>query len=550
MSSLLNFFPKNSIPRKPQELALARIEKIWDSGKKIAICCLPTGSGKSHIAKTIAYSTNNIPEKLKSHIEEYAIYKKNKDNDFLVENDFLDSPSFGSFILTISKSLQDQYGSLFPNDILIKGKSNYQCDVDDNFAVDFAPCSILPQQKQECFKCNRCPYYKNRNMGLLGKASVLNYSVFLNLPNFLQKRQILVLDEAADLEEELVNKYTLTLNYKNLKSIGIKIKPLTSDKSKSALNWLEDLYNEITKEYEDTVAEAQQISSKSGFSVIGSKLSSDITKLNNLLTTTDLVLENWKTCEYIVEHFSKEKVIFSPYNIKPLAQKMFDKADKILMMSATISNPAEFAKSLGISSENYEYFEIPSSFDAKKSPIICSKKYCLSYKTMDTLLPKIVKAAIEICEQHSDEKGLIHTHTNKITEEFKRQLGENPRFLFRDESNTNEDIIKTHLNSKNPTVLISPSLDTGISLDDDNGRFQIIMKAPYLPLSSNRIKKIFEENPKQYLMKMMDSIIQMCGRCTRSIDDYSVTYILDGTAVNSIQRESNHLPKYFLERFI
>jgi len=98
--------------------------------------------------------------------------------------------------------------------------------------------------------------------------------------------------------------------------------------------------------------------------------------------------------------------------------------------------------------------------------------------------------------------------------------------------------------------LVSPSLDTGVSLDDDLGRFQIIIKAPYLPLGSKRIKKQFDKNPQYYGMKMLDTLIQMSGRCTRSIKDHSVTYILDGAAVKAVTSNKKHLPKYFLERFM
>lgn len=550
MSRYLDFFPAGSTPRTQQIEAFKKIEKIWDSGKKIAIGCLPTGSGKSHIAKTIAESTRTIDDHLKEYIENYSIYKKNKDNEFSVSQEFLDADFFGAFILTISKSLQDQYSNLFLDGNTIKGKGNYRCDIDDSFSTDFAPCTLLPSQKLECFQENRCPYYKNRNNGLISKSPVLNYSVFLNLPDFLQKRQILIMDEASELEDELINKYTLTINYKNLKFEGIPFTKILDDSPNLAKKWLQDLQVEVVKEYEDCFLNAQKLSLKSGFDKINNSISSKIFRLSNLMSSMDLVLTNWKECEYLIESFSTDKVIFSPYNIKPLSKNIFDKADKILMISATISNPKEFAKTLGISENDYEYFEINSSFDPKKSPIMCSKKYPLSYKTMDTMLPNLVKDAIEICiKNHPKEKGLIHTHTNKITEEFKKQIKNNKRFLFREDGITNEDIIREHYESKEPTILISPSLDTGISLDDDYGRFQIITKAPYLPLNSNRIKKMFKENPEHYTSKMIDKIIQMCGRCTRSKDDFSVTYILDGTAVKTIQRYSKSLPKYFLERF-
>jgi Rad3-related DNA helicase len=111
-------------------------------------------------------------------------------------------------------------------------------------------------------------------------------------------------------------------------------------------------------------------------------------------------------------------------------------------------------------------------------------------------------------------------------------------------------LLEEHKSNEEATILVSPSLDTGISLDDELGRFQIIIKSPYLPLGSKRIKKMFEKNPKHYTMKMLDKLIQMSGRCTRSKNDYSVTYILDGVAVDVIMREKTNLPKHFLERFV
>jgi len=547
---LKDFFPKDFTPRTQQIDALDKIEKIWSSGKRVAIGVLPTGSGKSHIAKTIADSSKDIDPHLESLIETYQIYKVNKEGAYTVANEFLDAKPFGAFVLTVTKSLQDQYKNIFYDDYVIKGKNNYECDVDNNFTAEFAPCSILPEQKQRCFNENRCPYYKNRNLGLASKCAFLNYSVFFNLPDFLKKREHLILDEAGELEEELVAKYTTSLNYKNLKYERIDFKPLKSDDAKEAEIWLRDIHSKLNNALDDAMAEASQKTSSSGFSSIDSKMSQKIFRLKNLTSTIGDSLEYWRPCQFMVEKVDADGVVFTPYDIKPLASVIFNSSDKILLMSATISDPEEYAKSLGIAKDDYEFFEIDSIFDTKKSPIVCSRKYALNFKNMDMLLPKLVVSAIELCENHKDEKGLIHTHTHKITQEFKKQVKGNPRFLFREDGATNEQILKIHHDSKEPTILVSPSLDTGVSLDDELGRFQIVCKAPYLPLGSNRIKRMFKENPRKYMMKMLDNTIQMSGRCTRSIEDYSITYILDGTLVNAIQRESRHLPKHFLERFV
>ena len=51
-------------------------------------------------------------------------------------------------------------------------------------------------------------------------------------------------------------------------------------------------------------------------------------------------------------------------------------------------------------------------------------------------------------------------------------------------------------------------------------------------------------------MKMLISLVQACGRCTRSAEDESVTYILDGLSANTIIDNKKILPKHFLDRIV
>ena len=313
---------------------------------------------------------------------------------------------------------------------------------------------------------------------------------------------------------------------------------------------MNDVYLKLNKELESTKDRLSAIAKKETHEVIKTKEMQRLGKLTGLVNSLSDVISYWDECEYLVEVRDAEKVTFVPYDIKPLAKKIFDGADMVLMMSATITDHEEFTKSLGISKPQYEYVEIGSSFDPKKSPIKYSKAISLSHKTMDRDLPKVLDMVVQICNSHKGEKGIIHTHTNKITEALKRKIGNDDRFLFRQLGVTNEDILEEHKNRKDDTILISPSLDTGISLDGDLGRFQIIIKAPFLPLGSKRIKKIFDKNPKYYIMKMLDTFVQMCGRCTRSVEDHSTTYVLDGVIFKNIVDNHNKLPKHFIERFI
>ena len=81
---------------------------------------------------------------------------------------------------------------------------------------------------------------------------------------------------------------------------------------------------------------------------------------------------------------------------------------------------------------------------------------------------------------------------------------------------TNEDILELHSKDNKPTVLVSPSLTYGVDLKDNLARFQIIVKLPYSPLGSKRVKALFEQDKRWYENKMLVNLIQACGRGTRS----------------------------------
>jgi len=546
----LNNFP-GPTPRPQQIDALEKIYKKFSSGKKFVIARLPTGSGKSHIATAIARSSNKIDETRRSLLDSYKAFKRDQNGEYLHKETFMQGESFGSVILTVTRSLQNQYLELFPEAIAAKGKNNYNCAVDTNVTVDFAPCLFSSKLKQECFEEDRCPYYKVRKNALISNDPILNYRAYFNMPKFLQRRQFVIFDEADKIESELVGQYSVTLNYAQLAAEEIVFKKVISDDSEEAGLWIHDIYLQLKDLVADVKQKVSLMSNKNGFESLLFKQQQRLGKLTSLYNAVMDVVLNWQSCQYLVENKDAKEVTFVPFDIKPLAKELFEMADHVLLMSATISNVQEYAKSIGISEKDYEFIDTDSVFEASKSPIYCSSKYSLSFKTIEANLPRVLEMVSKICESHKGEKGLIHTHTTAITEQVKRKFNKNNRFLFRDTGVSNEDIIKEHKSRVDEdTILVSPSLDTGVSLDDDLGRFQIIIKAPYLPLGSKRIKKQFDKNPQYYGMKMLDTLIQMSGRCTRSIKDHSVTYILDGAAVKAVTSNKKHLPKYFLERFM
>lgn len=529
--SCTDIFPKGFTPRENQVQCINKTLDYFRTGGKFVIINAPTGSGKSLIGAALSELAEPPSNEYRDAVLSYKAY------DLMDGPDFTDVYS-GCFVLTTTKTLQDQYSNTFDYGYVLKGKTNYQCTENNEVAVDFGPCVLTPKVRRGCWARNSCPYYTSRNNILVNKLSFLNYSAFFHLQNNIKYRNIIVCDEASEIEDELVKAYSVTITYKHLDILNIPYKKLEDDGA--ARGWLTDIYESVKSTCKDLM---EQFANKINLT---QKDTIRLRYANQLHESIKKVLGCWDCVEYIIEKDDKT-VQAIPLKVDYLSKNLFDYAERVVLMSATIIDHANYAKSLGI--KDYKYIEVDSTFSPKKSPIYCSDKFPLSYKTMDRNLPKVIDMAVSISDKHNNEKGIIHTYTFAITQKLKQKL-HGKRFLYREEGVTNEDILSEHGLRTDPTVLVSPSMAFGVDLKDDAARWQIIMKMPYSSLASKRIKKLAELDPRWYTRKMLTSFVQMCGRSTRSEEDHSVTYVLDGSIINIMQRCRDLLPKYFLQRFI
>ena len=543
IAGLLNSFPKDYNPNPQQIKLLKNIDQAFTDGHKFVICNAPTGSGKSFISKTIGNVADECTGEFRDTVLNYLAFKRGHGGSYTYEDECYDEKAFGCTALTITKALQDQYKDLFEDIEALKGKSNYRCAVDDTFSVEIAPCLHTPKLRDECWSKGICPYYEQRNKALVSTFNTLNYNMFFSLPDHLKKRQYLICDEAAQLEDQLVKEFSCNINFEFLKKMEIPIRPIYT-KGNNVIKWISVLVLDL-KEKVDWLNDA--ISSKSAVRskkyIIEKK--SELIQLNNLHSKLSLIIDSWHESEYIYDKDAKS-ITFMPLKVDKLSNHLFKYADKVILMSATIIDPSNFCKNLGI--DKFKYVEAESSFNPDSAPIFCNTKVKLNYYNMSKNLPKIAKQVEEICNFHKNEKGIIHTQNNNITSYLADNLRGN-RYLIREPGVRNEDILDQHIANDDPTVLISPSLTHGVDLKDNLARFQIIIKAPFLPTRDKRIEKMMKGDFVWYENKMLCSLIQACGRGVRSHKDHCTTYILDAAVVESIIRNKYKLPKYFLDRF-
>lgn len=534
---LRNYFPNGYEPTLSQSKALDKIQCAFEKSNTVIITA-PTGTGKSFFASTLSNSSKKISQDKHDNIYNYTAFDVDHHGQYTLENQF---DSHGGFVLTITKALQDQYVKLF-DCASLKGKNNYMSTIDSTMDVEIES-AVMPRKLLQTHRTNhKCNYYNDRRDLLISTFGVTNYKMFMNLPDHVKSKNYLICDEASELEDELVSQCSCTIEYEKLKRANISVKKLTSNEPLSVYAWLDDLVQTLQ---EQRIFLQRSLQKKTQWSP---RSQTKYRFINQLLSHVTICANNFYECEYVVEK-DYNKVSLTPLYVDALAKKILAFGDKQLLMSATIIDSKSFAKSLGIT--DYEYIEVDSTFDSKRSPIYVSSKYPLSRKTMSNYLPKIISNITPILNTHADEKGVIHTHTHEITQYIKDHNPDpgNDRLIFREPGISNEDILDIHCQPERPSVLVSPSLTYGVDLKDDLARFQIIIKLPYLPLHDKRIKKLFEQDPEWYENKMLNSLVQACGRATRNKSDYSVTYILDGMSTRVIPKCKHKLPKHFLHRF-
>lgn len=544
IENILDYFPDKYKPSKQQVEIINELEKAFTQGHKFVVCNAPTGSGKSLISKTLGNIATPPSESYRELIFSYAAFKQAQGGGYANAEECREEQPFGALALTITKTLQDQYNQLFGDIKVLKGKSNYKCAIDENFTVEVAPCVHLKHLKEECWAKNKCPYYNARNEALASKFATLNYTMFFALPDHLKYRDYIICDEASELEDQLVKHFTCDINFTQLKKVGVLVSPFVGSDYTKAERWLNTLTFRVKEKLEEVKEEIGRAVSKQ------KKVSEDkkycMSFLQNLHSKLTLVIDTWQESEYVFDT-DVRGVVFKPLKVDKLSDILFKYGKRVILLSATIIDHKNFCKTLGI--EKYHYIEVDSPFKSENAPILVNTKTKLSYNNLKQNLPKIKKQIAEICERHKNEKGLIHTHTNAITKYLQDTLHGN-RFLFREPGINNETILQQHALTDQPTVLVSPSMSYGVDLKDDLARFQIIIKAPYLPMGDSRVEKMMKVDKQWYVNKMLCALIQACGRGVRSPSDHCVTYILDGAIVESVITNKQKLPKYFINRFI
>jgi len=398
-----------------------------------------------------------------------------------------------------------------------------------------------------------CPYYDQMNKGLVSSHSIFNYANYLAFlrvkPNLLPERNLLVLDEGHSIESQLVEEIGISLSIRLLRGF-------------LPANTIQD----ITFSYMDSIEKTWlpflcDISGKLDIAISGT-VSDEIKfeginylrRINLAIEEIKLNPENWIVSRLETENGKVTKVQFKPLDVSKYCKKLFEKCKKTLIMSATILDVSTFSRNLGLDPEDVAFIQVGSDFPIQNRPIYPMNTAYLNYATLQReLVQRYMSIAVGmIMDEHRKEKGIIHCTSYAQVDFIQKyiDLENRKRLILTDPElpNGREEVLTEHFSSTKPTVLISPSLHTGLDLKDDRSRFQIIVKLPYPNRSDKWIEAKRVKDPSWYNWQTSIKLVQAYGRSVRSKDDWAKTYVLDSGFEMFVLK--NSFPRWFSQAIV
>lgn len=501
--------------RTGQKEALEAARDAFASGTRFVIIEAPTGSGKSAIAVALAQEAK------------------------------------ASFIVTAQKVLQDQYIRDFPYVSLMKGRANYDCLVAPTHAAA-APCVVGKRFPE----CEACPYFTAKDEAIAADVTTMNYAYLLAELNYgggFSRRDLLVLDEAHNIENQLMNFVKAEISEAQLQRAGVNltIPPQLSDDV--LFDFADEAVHELSRRVYTLTTEVEAIRDTRNPAAI-EKLRMlqglENTKRNLTVMLDSLAAGESEWVHHVSIDRSGRVLTFKPVDVAAFAEhSLFRFGKQVLMLSGTILDVPSFCQSLGLNPSEVTYIAVPSSFPPENRPIHLRPVAKLNRFHLQKNLPILLEEIVRIARDHPDEKGIIHTHTYKISSYIQQHAPRDvrTRFVTHDNAGERDSAVARHSSSNEPTILLTPSMTEGLDFAGDLARWQILCKVPYPFLGDPQIERRTKRDQGWYEWLTSLAIVQAYGRAVRSEDDYATTYLLDSDFPRFLRRVRNRLPSWFTE---
>lgn len=434
-------------------------------------------------------------------------------------------------ILTSTKALQDQLREF--NQLDVRGKSNYTCvwdQVDEGVRVDEAPCQLgtrCPHKdsweqddegKKILIPGSGCTYFDKVKQAKVADVVITNYSFWLshNVRGAgLGAFDLLVLDEAHAAPDELAGYLALSISEHDAKTL-LKM----------------NLPTEHTDHWWAWLAQAMGVCDRTTYNMIQSRAASLATnmqafrKLQAVQGKIAQILALGKE-EWVAER-TPRGMTWDISNPAPFAERfLFRNTPRVIFSSATVRQKT--LDLLGVSKEESELLEYPSIFDPHRRPIyVMAGAPRLNFRSPPEHLDMWAELIDDVLSARSDRRGLIHTVSFKRAREIEEYSDHAKRMVLHGSGSEELRIALDVYMEKADSILVSPSVTTGVDLPGQMAEYCIIAKLPYPDMRSKVLKARMKADKSYPAYIAAQTMVQASGRGMRSEQDRFETFVVDG----------------------
>jgi ATP-dependent DNA helicase DinG len=533
MDDLLAHFPPGATPRPEQARLLTALGDALAEAEddprapRVLVVEAPPGVGKSHVAMTLARWSGD------------------------------------AYLLTSQKLLQDQYEREFGRELaLVKGRDNYACE-----RYHGAP---VPTSRGMCRRVRGpicgCPYVRAKQRALTAPIFCTNTAYFTTLRHWhaeqLRRRRLLVIDEAHNLEGQLVGVFTASFTHEEMRAwFGGPLPrlPLADDYRPvlaGHVRRLEGSLEEVRLRLEalrpsggpaDLFLEAPPGREEQHLLDQRDVLERALARITFFLEAEDR--------EWIVRYPDRAgaELALVPLTVAAMARALFAEcAEVTVLSSAYLGHRSVLAEYFGLQEHDVRMCATASPFAPEQRPIVYRPVGAISQATRARLEPALFAEVAAILTAHPRDKGLVHVASYDAGRRLVQDLDvraprEARRLLWIDSAGDKAGALDLHRASTAPTVLVSPSLREGVDLPDDFLRFQVVTKLPYPDLGDPWTAARRARDPRWYAVETAKALVQTYGRSCRHAHDRGVTYVLDAQFARFLQHYRPLLPEWFLD---
>jgi Rad3-related DNA helicase len=472
-----------------REGQLEAMDWILNSNKKYLILRAPTGFGKSALAACASLGLRTLA-------------------------------------LVLHKSLQSaNYRDVYYFDILY-GKSNYPC-LEKN--------KIIPVNFT-AYDCGNpdcdCPYQRQELQCLMSQRLSLNYAKYLMSKKFVYQfqPQIMFCDEAHNLPNTIMDFTGLSLRWNN-EFLNFKGRPFEAMRISysEAMHYLNNASKAIQSNKPN---QKKDLARWRKWKRLGQK----VEMLGQLIGKREP--QDW----YF--EIDREKLLIKPLTAKYHFKSMFDMANKIVLMSATIT--PNIAERLGINDDEFDYYKVPAIWPVPTRLVYDLGAPAMNWQSSEA--DKQKQAELITSVLRPDCSGIIHVmskneqYLREFLERLKTslldrihqcpELGDIAFYIPNDGIGTDNQLQEWYKARQPGTYCISWNFHEGVDLGDDV--INIMAKTPFASMAPGYERTRVNYDKLWYNEQTAMTMEQLFGRHQRGLDEHylpdaRLSYIADSS---------------------